>query len=359
MANVFDYLKWRGDLRFSQEPLNAIDAMIFSSLVYLQLEHWALDRIAAPLPLWELSEKVEQDTGFGKMARTKHDIALLHQAASTKRFADVKLAAYRNTFEPEHSTQFAAMAFLLDDDTMCIAFRGTDSTLTGWQENFNMSFAPAVPAQRLALAFTHEMQLTYMQPLSICGHSKGGNLAIFAAAHSSPMFQQQIENVYNFDGPGFTEFLIDDPGYLKILPKIHTYIPQSSIVGMMMNREEPITIVHSSGVGALQHDTYNWEVHGKEFVVANELTADSRLIDSALKKCLRDLNLQEREKLVTSVFEVLRSGESDKVETVFSPHMMKKVLKHIATLPETQRRIAAEIVNLVGKTIAELPEKTQ
>lgn len=347
MANVFDYLRWRGDLRFTQDPPNCIDALIFSSIVYIRFDGSAVSEPEKPLQLKALAEELCTLPDFMQRGRNKNDIDLLIRMAAAKRYENVSLVHYRQRYLPEEETQFAAMTFLLDDGSMFLSFRGTDNTVTGWKEDFNMCFRKSVPAQLLAQRYLQEMLAEYTRPVHLCGHSKGGNLAVYAAAKSPSVIQQQILDVYNNDGPGFTEYMMGDPGYKKMVPKIHTFVPQSSVIGLLMKHEEPFTIVHSTQVSLLQHDTFSWEVLGKEFVCVEEITRDSAFLDFTLDKWLSEMDMEERSRWVDALFQVINSVDSDHVSDLFLPKNLRKILKRIGENGETQQILAAELINLL------------
>ena len=221
MNNVLDYIRWRGDLSFAQDPLNAVDAVIFSNLVYIRYpKELVTDGTLTMNQVWDAMRQREDYAQLGN----PHQLELLQTAAASHRFGEVRLAQFRSEFIPEEDTQFAALANLLDDGTLAAAFRGTDNTLVGWKEDFNMSFQEAVPAQRLAVEYIEMLHERYGMPMSVCGHSKGGNLAMYAAAMSSPEIRQRIQGVYNNDGPGFQEHMLTTPGYLEMVPRIHTFV---------------------------------------------------------------------------------------------------------------------------------------
>ena len=187
MANMFDYIQWRGDLTFTQDPPNSVDALIFSSLAYIQYGGRVEAEPHTPIYLRDAAEAYFALADHEQRVRVRNDLDLLHAAASSVRFGFSKIYLYRDMLIPEQETQFAAMTFLLDDGSAFLAFRGTDYSLVGWKEDFNMSFQQTVPAQRLAVQYTREVAAEYLAPLRLGGHSKGGNLAVFAAARSAPM----------------------------------------------------------------------------------------------------------------------------------------------------------------------------
>lgn len=359
MANIFDYLKWRGDLTFTQDPVNAVDALIFSSLVYIHYSGTVKDSPGMPVTLREAADAYFAQDNPENSFRVKNDLELLRLAADTIRFGMAKICMYRDQLVPELETQFAAVTFLLDDGSMFLAFRGTDSTLTGWKEDFNMSFRQTVPSQRMAVAYVRDVEEEYTRPMRLGGHSKGGNLAVFAAARSSPVRQKRILEVYNNDGPGFTDYMMGDPGYLAMVPRIRTYIPQSSVIGMLLEHEEPYTVVRSKNVGILQHDPYSWEVMGNGLVTVQEVTYSSQFMDATIKAWFAEMSDQERGQLVDVMFSLLGTSGVDKAADIFHPKNLRIYLKTLSNDENLRRVLSKEFQGLIEaakKTHAQLGE---
>ena len=357
MANVFDYLKWRGDLSFTQDPPNGVDALIFSALAYIRYGCRVESQPNTPTLLRDAAEEYFALEDHEERVRVKNDIDLLYQASQTTRFGFTKLFMYRDLFIPEQETQFAAVTFLLDDGSAFLAFRGTDYSLVGWKEDFNMSFQQTVPAQRLAVQYTREVAAEYLAPLRLGGHSKGGNLAVFAAARSSPMLQPRILEVYNNDGPGFTDYMMGDPGYIAMVPRIRTFIPQSSVIGMLLEHEEPYTVIRSKTVSLLQHDPYSWEVLGKNFVQMQEITEDSRFVDTTIKTWFAEMSNQDRNQLVDVMFSLLGTGGVDNALEIFHPKNIRTYLKTLSSDENIRRVLSTEFQSLIEaakKTKAQL-----
>lgn len=371
MANILDYIKWRGDLTFTQDPPNAVDALIFSSLSYIHYGANVESDPHTPVMLRTAAEVFFSLPDHKERVRVQNDLELLHLAASSVRFGFSKLYLYRDTLIPEQETQFAAMTFLLDDGSAFIAFRGTDYSLVGWKEDFNMTFQQTVPAQRLAQQYVREVSMEYMAPLRIGGHSKGGNMAVFAAARSSPMVQERILEVYNNDGPGFTDYLMGDPGYLAMVSRIQTYIPQSSVIGMLLEHEEPYSVIRSKTVGLLQHDPYSWEVLGKAFIPVPETTVDSKFLDATIKQWFAEMTNQERNQLVDVMFTLLGTGGVDNTWDIIHPKNIRNYLKTLSSDENMRRILSEEFQNLIEaakrtkalmdaeRTDALLPERTE
>lgn len=347
MAGILDYVAWRGDLSFSQDAFNAVDAVVFCALSYVRYTGRAASAPDVPIPLPEAAAEFLAQEDAAEHVRTKTDLDLLRLAAASRRFGGSLLCSYRNLFIPEQETQFAAMTFLLDDGTQALVFRGTDGTLVGWKEDFNMAFQQSVPAQRLALEYVREAALARSEPMRLVGHSKGGNLAVFAAARSSPMIQGRILDVYNNDGPGFTEYMMGDPGYLAVVDKIHTFVPQSSVIGMLLEHEEPYTVVHSKSVSVWQHDLYSWELMGNRLITLDSVTKDSVFVDATIKNWLASMTNQERNQFVDAVYSLVSAGGADRPGEILQPRRMKAYLKVISADEQLRRLLSTEFLGLV------------
>lgn len=347
MAEMMDYIEWRGDLSFTQDPPNAVDALIFSSLAYIRFGGEVESNPRSPVCLRDAAEQFFALEDHEERVRVNKDMDLLRSAAVSARFGHTKLYLYRDLLIPEQETQFAAVTFLLDDGSAFIAFRGTDYSLVGWKEDFNMSFQQTVPAQRLALQYTREVAAEYLAPLRLAGHSKGGNMAVFAAARSSPMVQERIMEVYNHDGPGFTEYMMGDPGYLAMVPRIKTFIPQSSVIGMLLEHEEPYTVIRSKTVSLLQHDPYSWEIMGKELVRMEGITQDSRFLDATIKTWFAGLTNQERSQLVDVMFTLLGTGGVENALDIFHPKNALNYLKTLNNDDNMRKILSSEFQGLI------------
>ncbi len=346
-GTVFEYLIWRGDLLFSQVPPCAVDALIFSTLAYVIFDGIVPEDSSQSVSLREVVEKLTQQEDFENRCFWKDDGELLQVAAQTQRYSEVRLCNYRTVFLPEEETQFAAVTFLLSDGTAFLAFRGTDHSIVGWKEDFNMAFQDSVPAQRLAQEYVQQFASGTGMDLRVCGHSKGGNLAVYAAAKSPRQIQDRILAVYNHDGPGFTEAMMQDSGYLNIVPKIHTYVPQSSIVGMLLDHKEKYTIVRSKRVGVMQHNPYSWTVLGNDFILMEELTSESRFLDKTLQAWLADMPKEERNEFIDAVFDTMLKRENGKIQDLLKPKMVKNYYTDLRMDEEKRKMIASAIQKLL------------
>lgn len=308
MASLFDYLDWRGDLRFDQAPLNEVDNLILSQIAYLDFggivppEH-----DGSPISFYNavrsyLRHHKGEPPYLGKILPPEA-VNLAAKAAKTRRFANTTLCGYVNRIHRGKQMQFSAVTFRLSNGQGYIAYRGTDDTLIGWKENFNMSFMQPVPAQLVAVRYLERAAADLAGDFYVGGHSKGGNLAVYAAVKCRPDLKERILTVFNNDGPGFDRTFIEGADYQNMRAKFRTIVPQSSVVGMLLEHEETYEVVQSNAAGLMQHNGFSWEVLGNRFLHLDTVSGESRLIDTTLKNWLNQMSVEEREKFVDSLYE--------------------------------------------------------
>lgn len=319
MADFYDYFKWRGDLSLSKIPLNEIDALVLSTLSYLDFEGLVKEKVEEGTSLLHIAKAYEKMESTEGKYRVKNDLKLLQAAAATERFGNLKFTFYRNRYDEKKETQFAAVTSILDENTAVIIFRGTDLTLAGWKEDFNMSFMDLVPAQEEAVCYVEEFSKEWKGNFYITGHSKGGNLAVYGAVKCREEIKDRILRIYNQDGPGFSKKFLEQEAYQKILPKIITYVPHSSVVGMIFEHEEQYQVVKSKQFGLLQHDPYTWELEGPAFILMEEITESSKLIDQVLKRWLEEMTIEERGDFVDTIYEILTQNGQSHLKDLFHP----------------------------------------
>ena len=305
----FDYLRWRGDLTFARDGFNEVDNLVLCILSYINFRRidavHTKDPAAAPTlaqvaPL--LTDKDDQ-LGLSELSY----LPLLRLAAQTERFRDLRLFGYTHEYDEQSAKQFDALSFLVPDGTLFVAFMGTDTSLAGWKEDFNMSFQSEVPSQTAAAAYLQEFSALPIHHILVGGHSKGGNLAVFAAVKAPPVLQARIQAVYNNDGPGFCSDILHSVAYYQILHKVHTFVPEASIVGMLLEHEEDYQVIASTQHGFLQHDPYSWCVNGADWYYLPETSSTSQRLDASLKHWIASMQPAERERMVDTIFHLLRS----------------------------------------------------
>ena len=266
MSGIIDYIKWRGDLDFNVSPFNPVDNLIISELSYMKFSKILEDKSQAPL--CEIANKYQNSKNnhnLGLLLTGEFDL-MLELMAKSNRYGQLNIKECVEIIDEAVEVQFAAMTVEINENVAYIAFRGTDDTLVGWKEDFKMSFLEVVPAQKEALVYVNKIAAKYdYKDIYIGGHSKGGNLAVYSAVYASECAKKRIVKIYNNDGPGFKQRLLETQKYKEISDKIITLIPQSSVVGMLLEHEESYQVVKSNQKGVLQHDGFSWEVMGADF----------------------------------------------------------------------------------------------
>ncbi|MDD6057715.1 MAG: DUF2974 domain-containing protein [Clostridiales bacterium] len=314
MANILDYLDWRGDLTFQAAAFNEVDNLLLAQLVYVAFDGIVEapesgERITVKEASARFFASHDEKKIMEQVSQIKTAIYVLKKMAKTKRFADAKLFAYVNEISRLEESQFAVICVELSDNSVYVAFRGTDSTIVGWKENFNMGYLSTTPGQRKAADYLNRMEFPKGKKLRVGGHSKGGNLSVYAAVKCSPCMQEKILEVYSNDGPGFSREMLESEAYQRMLPKIKTILPESSIVGMLLEHQGEFEVVKSSQRGIQQHDPMSWEVLGAAFVPGEGIAQGSILLDETLKNWIVGLDKEQRQQLVDTVFDILDEAD--------------------------------------------------
>ena len=280
MANIFDYLTDVQYDSFYDLPLNELDVLALTELTYLSFDN-LLDQSVNRLS--DVATRVPRDSN---MLTNKERLQLLDQLSTHKRFRNCKLSNFVNDIDEEIQKQFAAMTYRLNLDTYLIVFRGTDDSIIGWKEDFHMIYMKEIPAQKHALQYLQDFFVQHPnQKVVLAGHSKGGNLAVYAASQLDPLLQKNIVAVYTFDAPGLHKELTETAGYQNMMERTKVFVPQGSIIGMMLEIPDKKIVVRSTALGGLaQHDTFSWQVEDKHFVQLNETNSDSQQVDTTFKE---------------------------------------------------------------------------
>ncbi|NLI21772.1 MAG: DUF2974 domain-containing protein [Clostridiales bacterium] len=305
---MLDFIRWRGDLSFGVSPPGEIDALIFSQLSYLHFRD-ALGDGAAPLrAAARLVEAQEREPGNAQVVSQRHE--LLHAAARSVRYGRLTVSRCEDIFDADREMQFAAVSFDLPDGSRMVAFRGTDATLVGWRENFAMSFACPVPSQSEAVRYLNAAAEGTAGVLRLCGHSKGGNLAIYAVACCEKAVRARVAEVYLFDAPGLDAATLARDGYRDALGRVRCYVPQTSLIGRLMGVPEQYTVVRSTALGIAQHNVFTWALDGPRFQTLPTLDHASRLMKATVDDFMTDSAPESRRLFVETLFSVLGSANA-------------------------------------------------
>ena len=354
MANVFDYIKWRGDLSFELSPLNEIDALIFCELSYIFYDGIVPEDSAdGYVTLREAAEVFfERNAGRDEISLgeivPKEIVTLLRNAAASPRFSEIPLAHFVNVIDDETVEQFSAISFFPTENTVFVAYRGTDDTITGWREDFRMAFLTPVPAQKRAeeylLAASNDAEKIY-----VGGHSKGGNLALWAAMNSPDEVAERIEKVYNFDGPGFLDDVWESELYARVAGKVSTVIPTGSVVGLLLKYDKHYRVTKSSAKNYLyQHDALTWEVEGVEFVCDEDVAPDVKRAHEIVGKWIYSMEPDERRAFVEGFFDILCSTSAKTVTDLAENR--SAVIKAFSNIePETRQALMSGVKFFLGE----------
>lgn len=338
---LFDYLKWRNDVSLRAAPFNEIDNVILSYLAYADFGEL----------LQEEKRRVSIETCLKRFCK-KNDLAnvrdsklfieraplLLEDMVRGARFRGTKVAHFREVFDKEKVQQFAALVFLLPNGSKYVSFRGTDLSITGWKEDFLMSFTAETEGAKEAVSYLNEVAACVEGDLILGGHSKGGNFAMFAAAFCDDAVKERILKVYNNDGPGFREEIVRSAAYRELLPKITNIVPQTSIIGRLLSNEAAHTVVKSTAAGIFQHDVTTWEVTKDKFVRA-EPDAFSDFVEKSLGTWLETMDDEARKSLVETVFSMIEMTEAETF-VEFGENLFKNtglIIKGFGKLPKEKR----------------------
>ena len=338
---LMDYIEWRNDVSFRAAPFNEIDNVLLSYLAYADFGEL----------LHEPKRHVSIETCFKRFCK-KHDLAnvresklfieraplLLEDMVCGARFRGTKVVHFREVFDKEKVQQFAALVFLLPDGTRYVSFRGTDLSITGWKEDFLMSFTAETEGAKEAVSYLNEVAACVEGDLILGGHSKGGNFAMFAAAFCDDAVKERILKVYNNDGPGFREEIVRSAAYRELLPKITNIVPQTSIIGRLLSNEAAHTVVKSTAAGIFQHDVTTWEVTKDKFVRA-EPDAFSDFVEKSLGTWLETMDDEARKSLVETVFSMIEMTEAETFAE-FGENLFKNtglIIKGLGRLPKEKR----------------------
>ena len=356
MANILDYLDWRGDLTFAERPFNEVDNLILAEACYLDFSGVVPQAFAAP----PVSLREAASTYFAAHPTTDMGVlvpdqipVLVERAAKTARFEGIGLLGYVNRIDEETQTQFSAMTILLPDKSVYVAFRGTDDTIVGWKEDFNMAFTPEIPAQKYAAEYLRQASDAY--PFSVFrvgGHSKGGNLAVYASVFCGADVQKKIIAVYNNDGPGFYSSLLSLPEHRAIAPKITTLLPESSVVGMLLEHAESYQVVRSTQVGLMQHDGFSWQVRGTSFEHLHALAEGGKIMDQTLRSFLQGLTEQQRIEFVDTLFDILTCTDASTLTDLKDGGLKtaSAMVKALQKLDKPTRKALSETLKLLLKS---------
>lgn len=357
MPNVFDYLEWRGDLTFEESPLCDVDNLIFCLLSYVDLdgivpadpcgERVTIRKAAAE---YFFTHREESDRPLGLIVPADI-LTLFRRMAMCTRYKDLPLTGYMSSTSEARAMQFCALTVWIAPEEAFVAFRGTDDSIVGWREDFNLAYMDAIPSQRKAAQYLNGLDVTPDTKLYVGGHSKGGNLAVWGAVHAEERVRAQIVQVYSNDGPGFSEGTVSSEAYRALSDRIRIILPDDSLVGLLLDHDERYTVVRSNRRGLFQHDGLSWEVLGSGFIPCEGLSKKGVYADTVVRRHIDAMSKEERRDFIRLMFTLI---ESTGAKTLTELHAGKAraaltMLRSFKELPRQEQETVAYLWSkLVG-----------
>lgn len=347
MGNILNYLHNNANISFKQLPFNVVDSLILSTLSYLPFTKYTSSKnFTGEIIL----DKIKKDQSLSKEKKQ-----LFEQAFNGIRYNHLHIYNPVSQNEKETEKQFATNTFVFNDNSIYVAFRGTDSTLVGWKEDLNMGFMDVIPSQIDAVNYLRQIINHFSNyKIFVGGHSKGGNLAVYSAIFINEALQNKIHTIFSHDGPGFRERIFKEENYLKIVDKINKTIPESSLFGLLLENQEKLKIIKSSQFWIFQHDPFSWLVENNDFIYLNETSKLSKSFDSSLNQWLTTLSDSERQKFINTLYEVCKQLDIEKINQLkFSLiiHKLPEILLTIKNIdPKTKKFIYKTIKALIKIT---------
>lgn len=354
MANMMDYLEWRGDIPLDCQGVNEVDNMIFSMLVYVDLLHIVpSDPNAEGVTLRDAAKEYF----FTYDHTQKHPLGLIipveviemfRRMADLPRYANLTLTGYVNKICERRGMQFSALTIRLPDGSAYVIFRGTDDTLVGWKEDFKLMYLEEVPAQRQAVQYLNSIQVSDGGRLYVSGHSKGGNLAVWAATHADYEVRDKIERVYSNDGPGFPPRMLQSEEYLALRSRFVFLVPQASLVGLLLFNDGGHEVLKSNGKGVFQHNPYTWQVLGGRFTRVRSLDEKALRKETTMRDLIKGMSQDEKRMMVEMFSEILEASGA-KTLTELSEGKIKRAFSMLKTFSNMKKEQKDAALYLVGK----------
>ncbi|WEV70881.1 DUF2974 domain-containing protein [Lactobacillus sp. ESL0785] len=341
MANSLDYLRWRGDLSFTEHPFNSIDAALLASIVYLPADSSAtghtLGEVAAQLNhLPSFQHQMHSETGA--------EVLLLPESS---RIGNIKILDWTERIEKQpHPLQFAAATLAIDKQTIVIAYRGTDGSMIGWSEDMRMNYLPEIYGQNVAAEYLEKIAQKFPnRKIYLLGHSKGGNFAQYALSSVNPEIQDRVIRAISFDGLGFFRKVYTNPGFIRTLPKMKTYLPQASIFGAMLDHPERTLIVKSTAAMRNQHDPRRWSVGRDSFTLADGLTPGSRVIRHALISFNHSIPKEKRSESFSALFDAFENADINELHQLTNNRLLGtyRLSRVFMSLEPDERKLLTKI----------------
>lgn len=348
MENIIDYVKEWGKYSLFEKTFNEVDSLVLCQLAYLHYGQFVpgLDRYSVPVSIRSIYEHPDREKILEGYWYRENNIELFTAAVDSKRFGGLKMNFYVDVINEQEQAQFSAVTYVLEDQSVYIAYRGTDATIVGWKEDLNLAFSKPLHSQYLAVEYMERVAGFVSGDFYTGGHSKGGNLAVYAAMNCKTRTRDRIIKIFNNDGPGFRPEIKEKGNYQEITDRMVKFIPRSSLVGTILEDQRDYTLVESRGVGTLQHNTYSWKVEEDHFIRAKNMAEGKMIRDAALNEWILSLTEEEIHAFVDTLYEVISASEASNIFEFGAD--WKKCLQNIFEaakgIDETTRKMISKII---------------
>ena len=298
--NIFRYIDKYGNISFLEKEFNDVDNLIFSALIYIDLDKYVSNN--------NFNKRSIQDVGndylknYNKKKKiviaTKIGIKVLRYIKDTKRYKDLLL--YNYSYIGNDKEQFSAITIEINNSLIYVSFEGTDQLISGWKEDFMMSYQFPVLSQKMAIKYMNKF-IFNRHKIIVGGHSKGGNLAVVAGMYANMFVKNKIIKVYNNDGPGLREEQFNSNKYKNMEKKLVSIIPNYSVVGLLLKHSDKYIVVKSMKRGINAHTPTNWVIYDDKLLIT-KLSNYSKIINKTVNKWLDKYSDSERELFVKELF---------------------------------------------------------
>lgn len=350
MAHLIDYLEKVKELTFDQEPLNILDKVCINEIGYLTYEKWlTASDLKKSINLHDFAEGKELNPDYSFMV-TKERVELAEAIVRSRRFASLSLSNYRSVLDKEVEKQFAAMIFSLPElDYHQLVFRGTDDSVIGWKEDFQLTYSREIPAHRSAMTFLEDHLPNLSGHITVSGHSKGGNLALYSAVQSSTALREKIAELLLLDSPGLMKSLLEKPSYQELKAKMIVIRPQDSVVGVMLYWDRPAQLVAAEGIGFAQHNALTWEVDlvANDFVYEDQPTELSQRLEETFQEWIETLPNQELKQVCDLVFDTILDSGIESLDDIGIQALPQigQMLQEFGNLSDKQKKVLQDGFN--------------
>jgi len=348
MGTILDYLREYGDYSFEEKPFGDVDSLVISQFSYLKFDGIVPgpEEERAPVSVAQIAAHADYDHLYADERYRKDNTALFTGVLKSRRFGEMRLWNYVNQIEPEQESQFSAVVCGLSEELVYVVFRGTDESIVGWKEDLNLAFSEPVPGQKRSVQYLTQAARTIRGSFFVGGHSKGGNLAVYAAMHCDPQIREKISAIYDHDGPGFRPEVRMQGAWQEIEGRIRKTVPRSSLVGMILYTDGDYQVVESKTIGPAQHNPYTWLVDGDVFRIVDEIRPGQKFMDQAINDWILSLDQEQMHVFVDTLYRVIQASETDNLID-FSAHWFQSVQKIGKAMSEVDEETAGVVMQIM------------